>query len=529
MIRITPINSSFHQIEFDSEIEYVKTRNYFAIKMPGVEHTPAYKAGLTDGKKHFLPASGKILYGLKNKFIQYFETNGYEYSDETDEMNVNINEDELKKFIEMLDLPFELHDFQYNGILHLLQNPRSIILAATSAGKSVIIYVVLRYLTWKGLQSFVIVPEVGLVEQLYGDFQDYFYTKEKQLKETLSGLELDVEINSIKKNREHLGITEIESILHKIYGGQDKYVDVPIRISTFQSVYKEGRSEAVDPDFFKKVDCIFFDEVHRAVCSSVTEICNATVNAHYKLGCSGTLKSNLIDQLVLEGTIGDAERIVSARELMDRGLSTETIVYPIQLLYSKDTIKDVKKMKWQEESKFIRNHEERIYFISKFLKVLSQSGNTIGMFVNRDLGKALYEEISKVNEHTLYIDGEVSAKRRQEIKKITEENDNVIIIGSFKTIGTGVNIKNLQNMVFCQAYKEAVITMQALGRMMRKHKDKKVAKVYDIVDDLTYTTRTGREYPNYFMKHFYERLNAYNQYEFTVESPQKVKLEEDIF
>ena len=103
------------------------------------------------------------------------------------------------------------------------------------------------------------------------------------------------------------------------------------------------------------------------------------------------------------------------------------------------------------------------------------------------------------------VSGEIKDTERERIRQILETHNNAIILGTLKTMSTGINIKKLHSLIFCSSSKSEITLGQSIGRIMRLHDSKAHVKVYDIVDNLT--TKRGKK--NYFMKHFDERLIEY--------------------
>lgn len=248
-----------------------------------------------------------------------------------------------------------------------------------------------------------------------------------------------------------------------------------------------------------------------------------------KIGLSGTLPPNLFDQLSVESALGQSHRIISAKELIDLGLATQTSIQPVILRYNDETRKKVKKMDWHEENKFIIEHEGRIDFISKFAKKMSTKGNVLVLAKNVSLQNAFYDAIKKDHEHTFLISGSVKGSKRESSRQEFDKHSDSILVGSVAIVSTGLNLKSLKYVILGQVTKSEILTIQTLGRAMRLHDTKESSTIFDIVDDIIYTTRTGREYNNYYLKHFYERQQAYRKYEFEVAKPISLNIETDIF
>ena len=160
---------------------------------------------------------------------------------------------------------------------------------------------------------------------------------------------------------------------------------------------------------------------------------------------------------------------------------------------------------------YIVTHPKR----NKFIRNLAcdQHGNTLLLFqfVEKH-GKVLYNIIKEKvgdNRKVFFVYGGVDGKDREEIRKITEKEKDAIIVASFGTFSTGINIRNLHNIIFASPTKSKIRNLQSIGRGLRKGDNKEEAVLFDIADDLSY-----KSYTNYTLKHFKERINQYNEQQF---------------
>jgi len=108
-----------------------------------------------------------------------------------------------------------------------------------------------------------------------------------------------------------------------------------------------------------------------------------------------------------------------------------------------------------------------------------------------------------------FIHGGVNVEEREDVRKITEQESNAIIVASYGTFSTGINIKNLHNIIFASPSKSKIRTLQSIGRGLRIGDNKEVATLYDISDDITYKSRK-----NFTIQHFSERMKFYNEEKF---------------
>src|SRR6056300_85844 len=168
---------------------------------------------------------------------------------------------------------------------------------------------------------------------------------------------------------------------------------------------------------------------------------------------------------------------------------------------------------YQEEMDYLVSNEKR----NKYIRNLATSlnGNTLCLFQYVEKhGKHLYETIRDraTDKQVFYVFGGVDAEQREKIREITEKSDNAIIVASYGTFSTGINIRNLHNIVFASPSKSRIRNLQSIGRGLRLKDNKQIATLYDIADDLTY-----KEKKNYTLTHFQERINIYNEEQFNYE------------
>ena len=108
-----------------------------------------------------------------------------------------------------------------------------------------------------------------------------------------------------------------------------------------------------------------------------------------------------------------------------------------------------------------------------------------------------------------FVYGGVDANEREKIREITEKQKNAVIVASYGTFSTGINIRNLHNIIFSSPSKSKIRVLQSIGRGLRLGDNKTQCKLYDIADDLTYKNKQ-----NFTLRHFMERINIYNEEEF---------------
>jgi superfamily II DNA or RNA helicase len=169
----------------------------------------------------------------------------------------------------------------------------------------------------------------------------------------------------------------------------------------------------------------------------------------------------------------------------------------------------MKNAMYKDEIDWIVRNRNRNKFIKNL--ALSLEGNTLILFQFVDKhGKELLQLFgSPEGKQIAYVDGGVDGELREDVRTLAESNDNVIIIASSGTFSTGVNIKNLHNVIFASPSKSRIRNLQSIGRALRKSDNKTKATLYDIADDLTH-----KSWKNHTLKHFEQRMRIYGEEKF---------------
>jgi superfamily II DNA or RNA helicase len=326
-------------------------------------------------------------------------------------------------------------------------------------------------------RSLLIVPTTSLVEQMYKDFEDYGWIPDQHVQRKYYGYEID----------------------------ESK----PVVISTWQSL------ATFDKKYFEQFDCVVGDEAHLYKSKELQKIMSACINAKYRIGTTGTLDDSKVHKLVLEGLFGRVHNVTTTRELIDKKQLADLKIQCLILKYPKEECQHVKKLNYQEEMDYIVSHEKRNRFIRNLTK--TRTGNTLVLFQYVEKhGKVLYDLIGDTLDHQtrklFFVYGGTETKDRETVRSITENENNAIIVASYGTFSTGINIRNLHNVIFASPTKSKIRILQSLGRGLRLGNNKVKANLYDIADDFSY-----KERKNFTLNHFMERINTYSEQEFDYE------------
>ena len=445
--------------------------DYFTFTVPGHTFMPSFRMKVWDGKIRLFNIHNRVLYGGLLEYVFIFAAkHKYQVIPDGDWWKP-IKIEKNDSFITNLKLPFEPRDYQLDGFYHALSYKKCLLVSPTASGKSLIIYLIVRALNVKTL---IIVPTTSLVSQLYGDFIEYGWDSAK--------------------------------FCHQVYAGQDKVSDKKVVISTWQSIYKLGRK------LFEPYKLVIGDEAHGFKSKSLTSIMTKCVNAEYRIGTTGTLDGTQTHKLVLEGLFGRVHKVTTTKKLIDRKQLAPFIIKILMLKHPEEICKLVKKYKYAEELLYLVEHEKRNKYIRNL--VISLDGNTLLLFrLVKKHGRILYdmikEETDVSNRTTFFVFGGTDADTREKIREITERETNAIIVASYGVYSTGVNIRNLHNIIFSSPSKSRIRNLQSIGRGLRLSDNKETTTLYDIADDLCVGAKK-----NYTYQHYEERLKIYNEERF---------------
>ena len=485
-MHISKVNEVYLNLEVDSSLSR-ELADYFTFEVPGARFMPAYKNRVWDGKiRLFSEQTGKIYVGLLPYIKEFCSRNSIEYIIEKGIENDKLLDSEsIRGFINSLQAKskgqkLEVRDYQTNAVFHALRKHRSLIVSPTASGKSLIIYSLVRYynLLLKDKKILILVPTTSLVEQMYSDFIDYGWK---------------------------------DDYIHRIYSGHERATDKPVIVSTWQSLYKMPGS------YFKDFGCVIGDEAHLFKAKSLTSILTKLVDCKYRFGLTGTLDGTQTHRLVLEGLFGSVNKITSTKELMDKKTLANLNIKCIILKHSQENGKELKGASYAEEIDYLVHNNIRNNFICNLCDTLS--GNTLVLFqLVEKHGMVLHSMMKDFDRKVFFVYGGTDTQTREDIRAITEKEKNAIIIASYGTFSTGINIKNLHNIVFSSPSKSRIRVLQSIGRGLRTSESKTKTTLYDISDDVSYGS-----WSNFTLSHFYERINIYNEENFNYKID-KVKL-----
>ena len=462
------------QVKSEPHVFY-ELSDYFTFDVPDAKFMPQYRNKYWDGKiRLFSNHTGEIYVGLLDKLIQFCEDHNYTYDFQKSEyyglpfeVNELISKEGVKDYMYSIckHVPRE---YQIEGVYDALRHNRKLLISPTASGKSLMIYSIVRYYVEKKQNTLIVVPTTSLVEQMYKDFADYGW--------------------------------DVGSFCHKIYAGKERETNSQVIITTWQSIYKLPRK------YFERFSVVIGDEAHQFKSKSLISIMTKLSDAKYRFGFTGTLDGTQTHKWVLEGLFGPSYKIIKTNELMKKGHLATLDINVLLLKHSPNKFET-----FEDEVQYIIGHEKRNRLIRNL--ALDLKGNTLILFARVEAhGQPLYEMINSKkidNRNVFFIHGGVDTEDREKVREITEKESNAIIVASYGTFSTGINIKNLQNIIFASPSKSRIRNLQSIGRVLRKGDKKTKATLYDIADDIRYKSRK-----NYTLNHLIERIKIYNEENF---------------
>ena len=488
-IKVEVKDNAFIYVDCDDKGIIQELAEYFTFFVPGYKFMPQFRNKMWDGKIRLLNLRDQSIYAGLFGYIETF------CKDRNIKVDVWTNKETLKynhpgfvynddmSWFETLPIPHILRDYQLEAIQHGIRTRSGLLVSPTASGKSLIIYLLMRYfLAREEDKVLLIVPTTSLVRQMYTDFCKY------------------------ADNDDSFFVTDN---CHEIMAGLDKgHKTKRVYISTWQSIYKMQKG------YFQQFGMVIGDEAHNFKAKSLTSILTKCTEARYRFGFTGTLDGTQTHKLVLEGLFGPHKNITTSKELIDRGDLANISIDILLLKHKEEACKLVNGMKYQEEVDYIVTNDARNKFIKNL--AIDQKGNTLVLFQYVEKhGEPLFRIIDEAakglwnmgERKVFYVSGKTPADTREEIRAITETENDAILVCSYGTFSTGVNIVNLHNIIFASPSKSQIRVLQSIGRGLRK--SDLDTKIYDIADDLHWKSNK-----NYTLNHSAERVKIYAKEKF---------------
>lgn len=440
------VNIKISGLEVATRRKLEKEFKYF---QPWAYHSPAYKLGRWDGCVSYFTLGGASYFNLLDRILPHLIDDGY-----TVEIDDNRPVYDFK-FLEVCETthdqtiwpkghvnegqPVLLRDYQVTAVNHFLTNIQCVQEISTGAGKTVMTATLSKSVEQYG-RTLVIVPNKDLVKQTYEDY-------------VLLGLDVGVYFGDKKE----LGKT------HTICTWQS--------LNSLQKRFKDGESPLSLEEFGQDLIAVIVDEVHQAKADVLKQLLSgAFANVPIRWGLTGTIPKEDFEKIGLISCIGPVVNRIAAKDLQDQGVLANCTVNVIQL-------QDTALYKtYQEELSYLTTNKTRVDFIAKFVKQLSESGNTLVLVDRIQCGEMLCERLPDA----VFVSGTMkSADRKGHYDEIKTADDK-IIVATYGVAAVGINIPRIFNLVLVEPGKSFVRVIQSIGRGIRKAQDKDHVEIWDI-------------------------------------------------
>lgn len=422
-------------------------RNHFSLKNEGAFFAKRKGKRFVKDRKYAITATGLFNFGFYAEILKYLRDNQLTNISFTDDFKKRLKCG-VKDFEFWDELKYDARYYQKDSIIAALQRGYGTLLLATGSGKSIcqalLIENYIRLMSQNDhhFKCLIVVPGLSLVEQLQNDFREYGVTF------SFSG-----------------------------WTGKNPLQDTEVVICN---------SELLNSQFSKHswivdVNLLIADECHKINdTADISKLLNK-VKTQNKFGFTGTLSDKLIDQWKTIGTFGPVIYEKKSKELRDEEYLSEVEINVLKLNHH-----PIKSFKYRQELEYLYNHEKRNKLIAKLADALT--GNTLIMVNHLDHGDILLSCLSsRSGKKCYFVKGETEVSERQKIIDMMEKDDNIICIAMSSIFSTGINIKNLPNIIFAGLGKSFIRVVQSIGRGLRLHENKSVLRIYDMMDNLKYS------------------------------------------
>lgn len=549
--------------EYSLNMEKTSLFSWFKKKSKDAEFNILVARKIWDGMDHFITKEGVISIELWREIINFSKGTGIEVEVEGIDqiMDSSLNKDSYTKFVDSLfngvltdkGEPLYPRDYQLEGAFRALKYRFCCQELATSAGKTAIFYTFNSYLKHIGAispqhKALMIVPNVSLVNQTVKAFEQYSNGLVNWNIHSVGG-DNDFDLKSFLEC--DMLITTYQSLINLVPECLDKKLEALIKkkvkkgeaddreVKKSKLIEKINEIKKINlPSYFKVLN---IDEAHKSRGGSISDIISACKNWSYKLGLSGTMKLNekYSDFFKMQQNVGPLVMTLDAKFLIDNDYSPNIKIKQIFLEYDESgekireyvkiqrdpDLKDRVKAQFKDpknygihmlgiEKSIIFDSEERIQFISRFVKKLGK--NTLILFsdIENGYGTRISDAIRSWNDNTYYIDGSIKNSDREIYKDTMESVDGSVIVASYGTFATGIDLKNVHHIIFAESTKAEITIRQAIGRGMRYLKGKDEVIIWDIIDDLS----------GYSVKHGIERMKIYKEQKFKILNETRINL-----
>lgn len=442
-------------------------RNELSYVVSGAVFSEYSKQGMWDGTKNLYNVKTQMFpTGLLHKALVALYNCGYK---------VNIEDKRERPELHPIELQnVELRDYQEEVRDAMIKKTRGVLMAATASGKTIMIASILAKL---GVKSLVVVPTAVLL------------TQTAEVLASKLGCDIGMIGDGIHTTRD-ITVATYQSLTDSEDTKKSKYDTTSgkwKKVNKKQVVVREDYVE-----YLKSVECVIIDETHHMISSSIQQIMAACTNSYYRFGCSATPFNNRDEDVLIEAACGRVVKEITASYLIKHGWLSKPTIHLIPF----------KQQRGGEATNYSGLYEEKITqnpvrndLLRRIIEYRADKGDSVLVSVRYlEHGKTLYNLlVDKYGKDVVFVNSTVATKKLNEALEKLENKEIKICIGT-SLINEGVNLPALNTLVMAGTPKSKIATMQLVGRVLRKTKDKSTVDVYDIQDfNCKYFTSASRE------------------------------------
>lgn len=453
-VRLTLKTPLTIQIQTEDSEYIERMRDEFTRMVPGFQYMPQYRSGMWNGRICVIENFTRSFpYGI---LFDYVRIHRKEFP--RNPLTIDPKIKTLFKSQKMkikYDLKFKPRPYQKDCIEASLKHTKGIIRSATASGKSLVI----TYVLWNLLNNkickkpIIIVPSTSLIKQFHEDMVEY-------------------------------GVPE--DLIGEVYAKKKEW-DKTIIISTWQSLSRNKKR-------IEKFDCVIVDEVHGAKAKMLKDCLAKSVNAKYRLGFTGTMPTDDLDNWNIKSYLGPIIREYSAGELASDGWISKCVVNFLNIEYEQDEWEGI----YSEVKQQIFETPFRLELIKKLTKSLDHNVLLLVGKVESE-GDFLKERLEDCGKEVVFLSGRDGVDKREEWRKACMKRDDIALIATYGIFQQGINIPNLKYIVLVAPFKSKIRVLQSIGRALRKHADKENgAQIFDIHDHTRYLSDYGNVRLRYY-------------------------------
>lgn len=442
------------QLICDSEVLQM-VRFAFSAPNEAKKYARPDKRKFIPDRNYWVSIDGKFAIGLLNGVLKVLKDNNETYEFDQSLSFVKSLRKEVNNIGELITPTHSLRDYQRITIERCLKFGYGLLELATGAGKTYVMANLIYNLfdlNWNNTKKvLVIVPTKGLLTQTYDEFISFGIPK---------------------------------GIICRYGDGYDVDLNCNVIISTSKILLSDAR----DNSWVKNADYLIVDEVHTLKRGNEIQKVVKNMKTFHKWGFTGTIPKERENFLTIRSMFGDILYKKSSAELRDEGVLSEVCAEIIQIQHkiqppyvnSYERATD----NWNIETDFIVNCRNRNDYIARMAEKCV--GNTLIIVDRLSHGDNLMDSLNVQSK--FYIKGESDVeKERSPIIALLERSEGNVVVAIAKVFSTGINVKNLHNLIFASSGKSDTKIVQSVGRTLRKHPSKQMAYIFDVCDNTRYS------------------------------------------